>query len=118
MPNLIVTISNKLDWDDAQLQVIASRMEAAIQSQLDLPSHVPNVLLVRAVTAPHTADVFVEFIYRTAPSRNGAVMTKLATALAATLPPDHAGTFAFRAFGHTQETLFATDIDLTQSQVA
>lgn len=110
MPNLLVTVDSDLTWDKHVLRDIAARMERVLHEHFGTPISATNVVLTRAITAQHTADVFVEFLYRTAPGRDQTLLQGLADALFDTLPEPFDGSFAFRAFGHTEQSLFLVDL--------
>lgn len=118
MPNLRVTVNADLSWTPQEMGEIAAAMEKVLQAQLDVPANLTNVLIVGAAKAPHTADLYAEFVFRKTPDRDDACLARLAEALSGTLPDGFAGTLAFRAFGQTAETIFACDVDKTERQVA
>ena len=118
MPNLRVTVNADLGWTPAQLQEVAAAMEHILQTQLDVPANVTNVLIMTATTAPHTADVYAEFVFLKTPARDDAALALLAKALSRTMPDGFTGIVAFRAFGQTADTIFARDLDLTTQRVA
>ncbi|MEM8654139.1 MAG: hypothetical protein AAGF36_05290 [Pseudomonadota bacterium] len=118
MPNLKVTVNADLGWTPATLRDLAAQLEQVLQAQLDVPARATNVLITTAITAPHTADVYAEFVFRKTPARDSAFLDGLADALAGGLPQGFVGSFAFRGFGQTAETIFARDLDLTERWVA
>lgn len=118
MPNLKVTVNAELGWSNDLLRGVAAQMEQRLHDHLNVPVKATNVLIVTSVTASQTADVFAEFVFRKTPARDDLFLESLADELAKTLPEGFAGTFAFRAFAQTADTIFARDLELATRQVA
>ena len=118
MPNLIVSISHTLQLSPDQQSSMAHGLEAALSSHIDVRPEAVNVILQEVVTSPATAKVFTQFIYRPTPERDAAFLEALHSALQAAIAENltdlsYDVDFAFRAFAHGPETLFAANTALT-----
>lgn len=109
MPSLKVMIGPASGIDAAAFPKLAERFEGILADELNVPRHATNVLITQVATAPGTAPVFAELLFRARPDRDAAKISRLARALGAACPDPDRARLSLRAFPCTSETLLAVE---------